>query len=117
MDVIGPILVAAVTTAGGILATWLAARRLSSLGLGDAQSQVNRSLRELAATERAKRELLEEQLASERAAHEATRAERDRYRQEADDCDRRVNNLYSELRQRGRLEDRRGTPRPPRQEG
>jgi hypothetical protein len=127
-DVLGPVIVAVVTTVGAIAATWLAARRLSSLGLGDAQSQVNKSLRELAETEKAKRELLGEERAREHEAWAAERlaaaqalsamtSDRDAYRREADDCDRRLNNAYAEMRATGRLTDRRSVPRGADEEG
>lgn len=116
--VLGPVLIALIGTTAGIVATYLAARRLAQLGLGDSQLQVNKSLRELAETEKAKREIREEDLAEKVEGWERERVrlheellamtrERDRYRDQADDCDRRLTNAYVEMRQTGRLTDRR----------
>lgn len=116
-DGLAPVFAAIAATIGGIVATGLASRRLSRLGLADSQLQVNKTLRELAEAAGAKAELLEERLHAEQEAHATTRAERDRYRQEADDCDRRLAGVYAELRRTGHLEDRRRTPRAEREEG
>jgi hypothetical protein len=118
-----PVLAAAITTAFGILLAWITARSLQKQGLGDTQQQVNKSLRELADVEQAKREIVEADRANDKADWDSERAataaslaamtaERDRYRTMADDCDRRLNNAYSEMRTTGRLTDRRAGKRP-----
>lgn len=114
-DVLTPVLVAAATTLIGLVGAWFGARALQRLGLGDSQLQVNRSLRELAETWEAKytieveaHERDKDEWAKERST---LTLERDHYRREADDCDRRLNNAYAEMRATGRLTDRRAIPR------
>lgn len=110
-----PVLVAAVTSIIGLGFAYLGARALQRLGLGDAQQQVNRSLRELAETEKAKRQIADEEHEKARDAWATERAqlvmERDHYRREADDAVRRENLAYAEARATGKLTDRRRVPR------
>lgn len=110
-DVLGPVIVAAVTSMVALVGALLGARQMQKMGLGDAATTVNKNLRELADTERAKRELADEEHDRDaiewRQQLEAMTADRDRYRAMADDCDRRLNNAYAEMRATGRLTDRR----------
>lgn len=114
-EVLVPVFVAAATSAVGLGFAWLGARALQRLGLGDAQQTVNKSLRELAETEKAKRELAEEEHTRAREAWATERAalvlERDHYQREADDAVRRLDMAYAEMRATGRLTDRRRLPR------
>lgn len=109
MDGFAPILVAIITTAGTIAGIALGARRLGKLGLGDAQLQVNQTLRELVDVTSAKADIWKEKYDQEVLAHAADRAlavsdkqvlvEKLRLTQhDLDDCERQKDGLYSELR-------------------
>jgi hypothetical protein len=90
-----PIIAAVVTTVGTIVGGVLLTRRLSKLGLSTEQLQVNRTLRELAETEKAKREIVEQE-------RDALKARLTDTQHDLDDCARQRDNAYSELRIRKR---------------
>lgn len=86
-----PIIAAVVSTVGALWAGYQATKRLSKFGLSTEQLQVSKTLRELAEVERAKRALLEEDI--------ATLRQRLRDTQHAlDDCSRQRDDVYAELR-------------------
>lgn len=105
----GPVIVAVVATLGALFTGWLAARRLSRLGLGDTQLQVNTSLRELAEVERAKAAIWKDKYDQEVLARGADSAlavsdkaavvsQLRLTQHDLDDCQRQRDDLYSELR-------------------
>lgn len=86
-----PIVAAVVSTVGALWAGSVVTRRLSKFGLSTEQLTVQKTLRELAEVERAKRELLESDNVSLRERLRDTQ-------HDLDDCARQRDNAYSELR-------------------
>lgn len=97
-----PVIVAVITTAGTIFGISFGARRLRALGLGDAQVQVNATLRELADTERAKALIWQQKYADEVAAHDATKRKLELAQHDGDVAERRLDQAYEDLRKTGR---------------
>lgn len=91
MDGFLPVVAAVITTVGTIIGGVLLTRRLQKLGLSNEQLQVNTTLRELAETEKAKREIVE-------GEREALRERLTDTQHDLDDCTRQRDNAYAELR-------------------
>lgn len=102
-----PIIVAIITTAGTIAGIAFGARRLGKLGLGDAQLQVNTSLRQLSETATAERDIWKSKYADEVASHAQTIETLRLTRFDVDECQRQLRNCW----------DRVTTPSPASQRG
>jgi hypothetical protein len=112
VDSLGQVLVAIVTTLGTIAVAYIGAKtgRLPGLNGGPKADDLA-ALRERLEVEEAKSEVWQSKYEAEVIAHASTTERAEYAEREADACERRLNNLYTELNRSGQVADRRTPPR------
>lgn len=103
--------VAIITTLGTIGVAYIGAKSGRLGRLTGPRPEDVAAWRERAELEEAKAKVWQERYEAEVLAHTSTRERAEFAELEVDSCERRLNNLYSELRRSGLVADRRSEPR------
>lgn len=93
-----PVFVAAVVAIAGGLGTWWTSQQLRRMGFGGTQTKVNQLLREESDLWEGKFNVSQTDLAAERTAHAATRADLDFERRQGQQCRADLDDARSDIR-------------------